>query len=132
MAGPLDKTVEGVAALALAARGKSGGGEEARCVIPAEAHDEQRATSATASRGRCYHWHWSADNFGHDQTSRYKAKRGVRSAAATELKLGVPFYEMYASFLSTTFVRDSHSNSDGAGGDSGAGGQPVSAFQADT
>ena len=64
-------------------------------MILAEAHDERRATSATASRGRCYHWHWSADNFGHDQTSRYKAKRGVRSAAATELKLGVPLYEMY-------------------------------------
>ena len=90
--------------------GKSGGGEEARCVIPVEAHDERRATSATASRGRCYHWHWSADNFGHDQTSRYKAKRGVRSAAATELKLWVPFYEMYVSFLSATFVRASHSN----------------------
>ena len=90
-------------------------------MFSAEAHEERRAsaptpTSRVPTSRVSYHRQWLADNFGHGHDKLIQTKkREVRSAAATELKLGVLFYEMYVSFLLTTFVRDSHSNSTGRG-----------------
>ena len=49
--GPCHHWIQQRSQLGLGRDGKSGGGEEARCVIPVEAHDERRATSATSCRG---------------------------------------------------------------------------------
>ena len=73
-------------------------------MFSAEAHEERRAsaptpTSRVPTSRVSYHRQWLADNFGHGHDKLIQTKkREVRSAAATELKLEVPFYEMSASF----------------------------------